>query len=263
MKAPLLLACVALAGCVVPISDEPIGTSVPLRSTVVDDTTTAPAGSVDVEAGLVHDPGDFFDSPVKGTYALDQRTEVFGAVSPYQHIDLPGSNADGPSDLVFGLKHRFQEETANLPSGAFEVAIKLPTASEGEGLSTGETDLFGSGLFTKRVADMDVSGAYRLGLLGKSGTDDIDTQHALAIGATKHVRGRIGSFGELSGIWSDDRDIKVVAAAIGATYTVANNLILDAGFRVGLSSDAPDLEASIGLTFNTGVLRRASRGTGR
>ena len=59
---------------------------------------------------------------------------------------------------------------------------------------------------------------------------------------------RLGIFAELVGIFSQDADV-VGLFDTGLTYSVAEDVVLDAGVRIGLNSAAPDLGIFTGVSF--------------
>ena len=113
---PLLLLLLAsfLGACAITSDTRPPAT--PQRPTLALDTSTTTRGTLEIEAGVAIDPGDFFDFPVVAKWGLEDTTEVFVGWSPYQRIDLPGTNGDGVGDLSIGVRHRFAN-TSQIMSG--------------------------------------------------------------------------------------------------------------------------------------------------
>lgn len=237
------------AGCVVTVED---GLPVtPQRPTLSSDTSTAAVGSFELEAGVALDPGSAFSAPVSVKYGAGPRTELFVGLSPYNYVERIGDDGGGFGDTFVGVRHRFWEN-AQGTSAALRWATKLPTGAENEGLSSGEVDFAGAGIVTHVVDDRtSVTAYYELGVLGDPTRAGTDTQHALAIAASRSLTGDLGVFAEVSQV-SAPGDIDPLVAIVGVTRTLRPSLVLDFGLGTGLNADAPDTVFTVGLTLNFG-----------
>jgi len=85
--------------------------------------------------------------PVTVTYGFNDKFEGGLAVPVLMNVNPDNvSSESGFGDLNLSMKYAFQEETGEMPAMAFGGRLKLPTADDGKGLGTGDTDfgLFGT-----------------------------------------------------------------------------------------------------------------------
>lgn len=223
----------------------------PQRPTLSSNTSTTAKGTLEIEAGVVVDPGDVLDTPLKAKAGVGEATEVFVGWSPWQWFDAPGADLRGSSDVVFGARHRFVEANDGKPSVAVQAAVKAPTANREVG--SGEWDVFGAGIVSGEVESLSWTGFYQLGLLGEDGSG-IDVRHDLAAAVSGKIDGPWGWIGELAGTFVRERDDDSVFATAALTYTPRADLVFDAGLVRGITSDAPDWMLVFGVTHNLGLL---------
>jgi len=223
----------------------------PQRPRISHNTATTAHGTLELEAGLEVDPSDSYDTPMLLKYGITPQTEfVFGG-SPLRHLERPDETGIG--DVVIGARHRLSEETASEPAIAVALAIKLPTADANDGLGSGETDVFLSAAGEKQLQDVRAVAFYRLGLLGSPTGDGNDLRHDLAAVGTVALASNVNVYGELAGLFAPEYDYDALLATFGASFSVAQATVFDAGFRVGISDDAPDFTFVVGLTHNFGA----------
>lgn len=243
----------SLCGCLVVPADGPPAT--PQRPTFSSSTSTTAAGTVELESGVVIDLRDRY--AIEGTlkYGAGDATELFGGWTPLQSVDTEGVDEVGIGDLVLGVRHRFADETEERPSGAVQIATKLPTADDDDGLGSGELDFFAAGIATRTFehAATSVTGFYQLGVLGDpdGGTE---LEHAVALASSTSVVRDVSVFGELAAVVDNGFDQEPVFATLGATYALDASLVFDVAVVLGLSGDAPDFQVLVGLTQNFGAL---------
>ncbi len=223
----------------------------PQRPRISHNTHTTAQGTLELEAGLEVDPGDFWDTPMLLKYGITPQTEfVFGG-SPIRHVDSPDDTGIG--DVVFGVRHRLVDETADDPAIAVATQIKLPTADADKGLGSGETDVFFSIAGEKQIQDVRAVAFYRLGLLGSPTGDGNDLRHDLAAVGTVALGQGLNVYGELAGIFAPEYDFDALFTTFGVAFEIAPATIFDAGFRVGITDDAPDFTLLFGITHNFGA----------
>lgn len=235
------------AGCKLPRK----AAATPQRPTVSFDTSTTAQGTVEVEAGVSVDPGDFFDSPVTLKYGTSADTELFVGYSPLQYLDRAGPDADGGSDLVLGTRHRLWQGDDDTPSAAVVLSGKLPTARASNGLGSGQVDVRIGGILNQQFGPVNANVFYQYGALGNPGGGH-SSEHTATVTAGWALADRWGAFAELAGIFVPSTKTDSVFTIVGATFTPEPSLVLDAGVTVGLSSDAPDLQVFFGCTHNFG-----------
>jgi hypothetical protein len=175
---------------------------------------------------------------------------VFGG-SPVRHNDA--TNDTGLGDVVLGARHRLVNETANDPAIAIATLIKLPTADAGDGLGTGETDVFFSLAAEKKIEDVQAVAFYRMGFLGSPVADGNDVRHDLAAVGTVALAQNLDVYGELAGIFVPENDVDSIFATFGGNFELGPSTVFDAGFRVGVTDDAPDFTFLFGITHNFGA----------
>lgn len=230
--------------------------STPQRPTVSFNTATTAPGTVEVEAGVSADPGDFFDSPTTIKYGTSEDTELFVGWSPLQVLERPGSDGEGSGDLVLGTRHRLWHGTDSRPSGAVVLSGKLPAASSSEGLGSGETDLRIGAVLNQQFGDFNANLFYQYGALGVPGGRGTNSEHVATLTLSTPVAEQWSAFAEVGGVFVPARKVDAAFAILGGAYAASSSLVLDAGINVGLSSDAPDLQVFFGCTFNFGKLAR-------
>ena len=152
MQLPRLAALVSLAlaaACAAPSASWREGqdvTATPQRPTFSKNAATTAQGTVEIEAGLLRDPGDLFDTPTTLKYGLSERDELFVGFAPFKMVELPGDDGEGFGDILVGWRQRFWQQQESGTAAAWQAAVKLPTADEDEGLGSGEVDGFLSGV---------------------------------------------------------------------------------------------------------------------
>ena len=152
---------------------------------------------------------------------------------------------------MIGARHRFWESGAGT-SAAFQIATKLPSGEEREGLGTGELDFFGSGIFTHQFAESTaVTAYYELGLLGDPDGPGTDLQHGVAIAASHPLSSRLAAFAEVAGVFASEGPTPVFIT-LGLATSFTPSFAFDMGLAVGLNDDAPDLQFLVGMTVNLG-----------
>jgi hypothetical protein len=253
----ILALLLALSGCTA--IAERAAPATPQRPTFANDTNTTAAHTFELEAGVVVDPSDSFDSPITLKHGLAPRTDVSLGFSPLVYLARPGEDGNGNGDLVVGAKHRLLDQSEGWPAFGVEIATKLPTASEVEGIGSGEIDFFAALIATGTYGDVGLTGYYRFGALGAPGAAGVDGQHAGALAASLGVAERTSAFAEIAGIFDDERKQDSVFTTLGVEHALKPSLVLDGGIVVGVSDDAPDFGVVIGVTVNFGPLAAGAR----
>lgn len=242
-----------LSACAAPSASWNEGTdtpATPTRPTYAHSTFTTAPGTLEVETGVYYDPSDATAVPTTLKYGVNDRTDVFADFSPASAVENGGV---GAGDVYLGFRHRLTEQQLGHLSLAWQAQAKLPTADEDKGLGTGEFDALLAGIGTLPMEDWSATGFAELGLLGDPNGSGTDLQVALSAMADRRLTRGGGIFGELAGIFVDDRNYDAVFTTLGAAWSPAPGLVLDAGVVLGLSDDAPDAALVFGLTRNLGA----------
>jgi hypothetical protein len=94
-------------------------------------------------------PADYntYALPLTVTYGFSDKIEGGLAAPILMDYNFDGGASEsGFGDMNLSVKYAFQEETGEMPAMAFGGRLKLPTADDGKGLGTGDTDfgIFGT-----------------------------------------------------------------------------------------------------------------------
>lgn len=244
---------VVLPACVGPVIGPVIAT--PQRPTVSSDTNTTGEGTFELETGVQIDPDDSYSFPSTFKWGQGERTELFLTWSPLVVTERIGQDGSGTGDVTIGTRHRFIDEVDDVPSFAFQLATKLPTADPSEGTGTGETDWFGSLIATKSFGRASATAYYQFGVLGDpAANSDVDIQQTLSLAAGFPLDERASVFTELTGQLTPAQDQQSLFVISGGTFAVSDSFVLDAAVLLGLSEDAPDFQLLFGATKNFGAL---------
>lgn len=236
------------AGCAGPPSRP-----TPQRPTFSQNTSTTAPGSMELEAGVAVDPGDYLDSPVTLKYGISEDTELFGSMAPYVWEDFEGANGEGIGDLYLGVRQRFIDLGAEEQSFAYQLKTKIPTAPEEQGIGSGQMDFFAAGIMDYPLEKIWLTTFYQLGIIGEpAGDDDPDLEHGLAFASNFAIDDSLGAYGEIAGVFTPERDSEQIFTTLGVTYPLTEGIVVDAGALIGLSRDAPDFEILLGITTNFG-----------
>lgn len=244
----LVLAVALSSGC----ASNPPQPVTPQRPSFSSDTSTTSPGTVEVELGVSVDDQESVDSPVNLKWGATESTELFVGWSPYVRA-AAGETEQGVGDVVIGTRVRVNEASGAKPSGAFQMAAKLPVADEDKQWGTGVVDFFGAAIATSVFGGSTVTGFYQLGVLSDPGAT-VDLSHGLSVAWAHPVATHLGGFVEITGVFTPSVDDETVFAIVGLGYSVRSNVALDAAGLVGLSPDAPDYLFTIGATVNVGKL---------
>lgn len=224
----------------------------PQRPTFSSDTNTTAEGTLELESGLDVDPNEFDAVVMTLKYGLARNAEVFMTALPFVRLDEgpDGDPQQGLGDVFLGWRHRVWQNESGL-STAYQISTKLPTAHEALGLGSGEVDFLGAAIVMKAIGAASVTGFYEVGVLGTENGDDTDLRHLVTFAGSTPIAGRFGYYGELAGFYGANRsDLGFLTT--GATYTVAPSMVVDFGFRFGLTAESPDAALIVGVTTNFG-----------
>lgn len=222
------------------------------RSFFSTDTGTPPAGSFEVEVGVVAEPADALLLPTTLKYGAGDHTEMFLGWAPFQHVELEGPDSHGAGDVTLGAKHRFVDPSAEGPGFALQGAVKLPTGVREAGLGTGELDVSIGAAATQVFEGWIVSAYYQFDAYGQRGSRGPDVGHAVALSAASPFVGRASFFGEVVQAWVPEQDFAPAFATLGVAWNPCRLLVLDVGCVLALNDDVPGFQLVFGLTENLG-----------
>jgi hypothetical protein len=163
--------------------------------------------------------------------------------------DETGSRETGIGDTRVGVQVVALKDTEKHPALAFAYFVKLPSASTDKQLGTGRFDHKIVLLLSKQIGetDVDFNGAYLI--VGREGERGWVTGGQAAISIARQFENNFGYQAELSGQSKDDQQPPGVYALGALTYKANRRLVLDAGMRFGLNSDAPRVGVFAGMTI--------------
>jgi hypothetical protein len=173
--------------------------------------------------------------------------------------DEEGMRETGIGDTRVGFQVVALKDTDEHPALAFAYSLKLPTASEQEGLGAGRVDHNLMALVSKKLGnvEVDITAAYLV--VGREEGDGWRSGGQGAIAFSREFTSGVGVEGELSGQSEDDVQPRGLFALGAVTYRVYERLTLDAGLRFGLNPDAPRVGVFAGVTVGVADLFRGRR----
>jgi hypothetical protein len=240
---------------------------VPSRPTVSNPAEFQKPGVLQLEIGYnanFRAPGVDLqqDIPLALRFAVSRRLllEFDGDSPSFQTV--AGVRPTGIGDSQLGIQVELEHEKETRPGFAVAYYIKLPTADAAQGLGTGRVDHTFIALVSKKLGGTTVDFNASFLLSGRT----TDNGHAAsgqgALAASHNVSSRVGVQGELSGYSRNDAQSGLMFALGAVTYQINRKLVLDAGMRFGLTSNAPRRGFFAGLTLGISDLYRHHHHTG-
>jgi hypothetical protein len=171
-------------------------------------------------------------------YGLSPSSDVQLVVNSYEGA------LGGLGDVTLRYKQNLWGNDEGKTAFALMPFLTIPTREESDGWAGGVvmplavtlTERVCLGLQSQLSVLPDVEG----------GGHDLECLLSGTLGFT--LTERLGVFTELVGIFSQEADA-VGLFDTGLTYAVAEDVVLDAGVRIGLNSAAPDLGVFTGISF--------------
>lgn len=257
-RASLFLIPLLAVSCKITVPSENEGEpATPQRPTFSSNTATTAQGTLEVEAGLLIDWKDRFDTPVTLKWGATPSTEYFLTWSPYVNYDTMGIDGSSIGDTLIGVRQRVQETSDGEVATAFQLATKLPTSDESEIGTTGELDFFTAGIVDIKSDGVSWTGFGQLGFLGEIDDEDVDLQWLFAGAGEVPIEEELSAFAEAAVFYTHERDEESLFLTLGSYYKLQPSTILDAAVQVGIGSDTPDFALLVGFTQNLGRVGRA------
>jgi hypothetical protein len=223
------------------------------RPFLSSETHTVPDQVIAVEAGAAVAARSQEEYPLAVRYGLGPRSEFYVQTAPYEKVEVDGPDGEGWGDSYVGMRHRLRDADMYSPAYGFQVATKLPTGDEGEGLSSGEIDWFGALMAQQTYYGFETTGFYQLGVLGQQDGPDTHFEHTWAA-QTRYATGSpVTPFAEAAFVWEPDADREEVLFMGGASFQLDHLTAIDLAIRVGLG-DAEDFQVLFGISRALGQL---------
>jgi len=121
-----------------------------------------------------------YSLPVTVTYGFNDKIEGGVAATVLMNVNPDNvSSESGFGDMNLSMKYNFQEETGEMPAMAFGGRLKLPTADDGKGLGTGDTDFGIFGVVDKMIGG--VRGLLDVEYVFRGGSMDNEVNYAVGV----------------------------------------------------------------------------------
>lgn len=232
-----------------PTAERPHRALVADRPDITESPVTVEPGHVQLEVSLVDWTRDRRDDSLSAVQAnlkfgLTSSTDLQVVFESYTwQNNVRGAEDEGFGDVQLRLKwNLFGNDGGERALGVMPY-IKVPTDTE---LSNGEWE---GGIIVPYALALD--DGLGLGLMAEldwvadgDGGHDLEFLHSAALGID--VDERLGAFVEYAGVAREGPDTALLG--LGATYLVHQDLMLDAGVRLGLNDEADDLGVFLGFT---------------
>lgn len=239
------------------------------RPLTTDDAGTVAPGEFEFEAGAVWHRDSGFDDiefPFGVTAGLLPTLEAgigFGSAIQEREEATSTKIISGLGDLALGAKWNPLAEERYWVSHALSFTAKLPTASRSKGIGTGKADFDLTYIASKSLADT-LSAHLNVGYTWTgdpaSGAEPDILHSGLAVGWFVAPRWELVAevFADLPDSRADDA---VAQINCGLRWSVHERLTLDTAVATKLINDAPDLTATLGLTWawDIGLRKQAAQ----
>ena len=214
---------------------------------------TVDAGAVQLELSFVDyakngDEDAWTIAPVNLKLGLLNDVDLQFVFDPYIHADDGAQTRDGFGDFQFRMKINLWGNDGGDTAFAFMPFIQLPTASNGLGGRRIEGGLIFP--FATNLAE-----GVGLGLMFETDfvydeeDEGYDTEFVTTGVLGFDITDALGLYVEGIGIVSTDSDVDFRSIlGLGVTYGLTENLVLDAGINIGLTSDVDDVNLFTGMT---------------
>ncbi len=227
----------------------------PQRPSFSTNTATTCVGCLELEAGVALDEHRL-DSPLLLKVGVRENLEFFAGWSPIVRLSN-GDSESGIGDVVLGTRVRFHDGDDQRPALAGQVAIKLPTADEADGIGSGETDISLLAILSQSSGRVSVDANAGFVFAANSGSNSQSSALAIltvGIGLSQKMSG----YGELfiSHLIDDGQTAgsnleiaeTTAIAALGVGYAISPTLILDSALNFNIANADADIQLLVGLT---------------
>lgn len=242
--------------------DAPIQVN-PNRPTFATPALTTQAGAAELEFGLerslARGEGGSSFSPFLLKLGLLKHLELRLGGNGLLHQTQPGSPAaTGLGDTTVGAQWCF---LPNGPAGvdeAVQLTFKLPTASAGLGLGSGEADRTLMLLLSRDLGPFHADTNVLATWLGRGASDGGGTafQPAATLSVSRTLDDQWSLTGEVYWIGATSENPPIVSNLWCAAFKLSPSLVLDGGLDVGLTHGAQRIAFFAGLTVGVGRFHR-------
>jgi len=220
------------------------------RPLLTEDAGTVEKGAVEIELAFDQTRNDnrdkYYVPSFQIAYGLTERVEIAAGL-PYIFLDpKEGGKVDGLGDLYAYLKYRVWGEREIYPALTLKPFLKVPTASEGKGLGSGEPDFGLTAAFSESFVGfslhLDVT---YTGFGEKNVTDQCGVGLAGEFEITKGFSfvSEVRYANNLNSSRKDDP-----ATVMAGFQAEAAGAVFDAGLTLGLNNAAADYLFTVGVT---------------
>ena len=162
----------------------------------------------------------------------------------------PTDHNRGFGDQYFSGQVRLREQSTRAPAVALSYAIKVPTASESQGLGSGRTDHSFTFLASKEIRKItfDFNASYQL--MGREGSTGYDQDSELFFTFQRDLYGPLSLIGEVGGTTKLNAASPAFATTLWAmAYKVHRQVVLDVAVDAGITQGAPHNRILFGFTY--------------
>ena len=223
------------------------------RPLTTDDAGTVEKGKFQLETGFDFTRQDNHDKEftpsVTLTYGLFERMDI-GIGSAYLFIHpAEEKKVNGFSDTPLKVKYRFLDQKDWIPAFAISGTLKIPTASESNGLGSGKVDFNINTIFQWNLSKRwQLYTNFGYTVIGEHKVND-EFNYSIAgqfvLSDKWALVGEIVGVNNFNGHKSDDP----ISGLVGIQYMLSDNFVLDAGVEIGMNKAAPDFRLTTGVTF--------------
>jgi hypothetical protein len=164
--------------------------------------------------------------------------------------DNANKTATGIGDAYVSLQFTMVSETHRSPSLAFGYLVKLPTASESEGLGSGRVDHKLRFLASKKIRKTDVDFNAALLVNGDPGTSGHEAGYQLALSFSRELKHGFALEGGIFGESLDTDQPRGIFLEGGGSYQPSTRFSYDFGVRFGLTANAPSVGIFAGISVS-------------
>jgi hypothetical protein len=238
--------------------------SVPSRPTVSNATDTTQCGVAEMEYGVERQwqgAGAGHSDFAGGLrFGITPRLDFHWASADFMSITDSGGNRQGFGDTWLGLKYKISPQRKYVPSFGVFYSAKVPSASDRNGMGTGQVDHSLSFLASKDVRRVHFDFNVIELLAGRPTAPGVDHNTGLSLASWVTVTPRLSVVVEPYGYTSLNPSSPAFASTmVGFNYKVQPRVFLDAGLDLGVTPDAPHKRVYFGVTCAVANLYRQFR----